>query len=414
MAIVLIVAPKGLDASTFAPLLSMLRVLLADVGSVALLAVGLLAAILAAVWIGTRLRRLNWFVLLPVVVLHAPIPGLSAMQNVAALVVLTGNCTRDQLRSWFGAADIHPLLPVHAKALLAVMQVVVGTVAILTGKGGGTVFMGWLPVLAIAGHVGMFALMMVELRQRLSGRLPLAGLVTAGLTVLTLLFLTGLFAELPEATLAAVVIAALAELVDPAALRRLWRVALGPGGGPAARPDFVAAAAALLGVLLFDTLPGLVIGMVVSILLLLYRASRPAVVRLGRTPAGQWLDPARHPAARELPGVVVLRPQGALFFANADRVRDALLGAGRAPGVRTLVLDAEAVPGVDATAAAMLAGLAAALRRSGVTLRVVHPLGGVRDVLRLAGAADTLPAPSDTIDDAVAGDVLPERTTGNV
>ena len=90
-----------------------------------------------------------------------------------------------------------------------------------------------------------------------------SGLVVAVLTIVTLLFLTGLFESLPEATLAAVVIAAVIELVDVPALVRLYRVwtsRLGTIYGRAARPDFVAAIAAMLGVLIFDTLPGLFIG----------------------------------------------------------------------------------------------------------------------------------------------------------
>ena len=87
--------------------------------------------------------------------------------------------------------------------------------------------------------------------------------MVAVLTVVTLLLLTGLFESLPEATLAAVVIAAVIELVDIPALVRLYRVwttRLGKIYGPAARADFIAAVAALLGVLVFDTLPGLFIG----------------------------------------------------------------------------------------------------------------------------------------------------------
>ena len=118
-------------------------------------------------------------------------------------------------------------------------------------------------------------------------RSQLSGLVVAALTIVTLLFLTGLFEQLPEATLAAVVIAALVELVDIGALVRLYRLhtrGLGRIYGIAGRPDFVAALAALLGVLIFDTLPGLFIGIAVSLLLLLYRASRPNVAVLGRVP----------------------------------------------------------------------------------------------------------------------------------
>ena len=139
--------------------------------------------------------------------------------------------------------------------------------------------------------------------------------------MITLLFLTGLFEQLPEATLAAVVIAAVIELVDFAALRRLYRVwtaRLGGIYGVAARADFAAAVAAMLGVLIFDTLPGLVIGIVVSMLLLLYRASRPHVARLAQRD-GAWLDVERHRAAlRTRSRSRRVRVESGLFFANSD------------------------------------------------------------------------------------------------
>ena len=141
----------------------------------------------------------------------------------------------------------------------------------------------------------------------------LSGLVVAVLTIVTLLFLTGLFEELPEATLAAVVIAARrrARRHRGAAARSTACTRAGAGSvyGVAARPDFIAAIAALLGVLVFDTLPGLFIGIAVSLLLLLYRASRPNVAVLGRVPgtADQFADLAPPPRERAVPGVVVLR-----------------------------------------------------------------------------------------------------------
>ncbi|NVP72764.1 hypothetical protein, partial [Vibrio cholerae] len=88
------------------------------------------------------------------------------------------------------------------------------------------------------------------------------------------------FEDLPEATLAAVVIAALIELVDVRSLVVLYRLStdrLGAIYGHVARADFIAAMAALVGVLVFDTLPGLFIGIAVSIVLLLYRTSRPHI-----------------------------------------------------------------------------------------------------------------------------------------
>lgn len=242
-------------------------------------------------------------------------------------------------------------------------------------------------------------------------RTQLSGLVVAVLTVVTLLLLTGLFEDLPEATLAAVVIAAVVELVDVAALRRLR--ALG------SVPDFAAALAALLGVLIFDTLPGLFIGIGVSLLLLLYRASRPHVARLGRLPGpgGAYVDLTRAPEARAPEGVAILRVEAPLFFANADAVRRALLAAAREPGVRAVVLDAETTPAIDATAAAMLHEVARDLRRDGRALLLARDVAGVRELLARAGAEE-LTAVHRSVQEAVdatspfAGDGGPRARAG--
>jgi MFS superfamily sulfate permease-like transporter len=235
----------------------------------------------------------------------------------------------------------------------------------------------------------------------------LSGLIVAVLTVVTLLLLTGLFESLPEATLAAIVIAAVVELVDVDALRRLYRLATLPGAGrlaPAARPDFLAAIAALLGVLVFDTLPGLFIGIGVSLLLLLYRASRPHVARLGRVPgdAGQYGDLARNPDNEAPDGVAVLRVESGLFFANADAVRTALLAAGGEDGIDAVVLDAETVPVIDATAVAMLSEVHDTLRRRGVRLLLARDVAVVRDLLREGGADEHLLEVHPSVRDAVA------------
>ena len=210
----------------------------------------------------------------------------------------------------------------------------------------------------------------------------LSGLVVAVLTIVTLLLLTGLFESLPEATLAAVVIAAVIELVDFRALIRLYRDtsrALGRAYGVAARPDFIAATAAMLGVLVFDTLPGLFIGISISLLLLLYRASRPYVATLGEF-HGTHVDSSPPADAERLDGIAIVRVEGGLYFANADAVTRPP-DAGR-QGVQTVILDAETIPFVDVTAAEMLDRVAADLRREGVRLVIARDVGLVRDVLR--------------------------------
>jgi MFS superfamily sulfate permease-like transporter len=217
-------------------------------------------------------------------------------------------------------------------------------------------------------------------------RTQLSGLIVAVLTVVTLLLLTGLFESLPEATLAAVVIAAVIELVDFPALIRLYRDtsrALGRAYGVAARPDFIAATAALLGVLVFDTLPGLFIGIAISLLLLLYRASRPYIATLGEL-NGDYVDITRRPEAERLDGIAIVRVEGGLYFANAEAVRTRLLTAAR--NVGTVVIDAETIPFVDVTAAEMLDRVAGDLRRDGVRLVIARDVGLVRDVLDRVGS----------------------------
>jgi sulfate permease, SulP family len=237
-------------------------------------------------------------------------------------------------------------------------------------------------------------------------RSQVSGLVVAALTILTLLFLTGLFENLPQATLAAVVIAAVIELVDFPALAALYRIAtreLRGIYGIAARPDFIAAVAALAGVLVFDTLPGLFIGVVVSLLLLLYRASRPHVAVLGQVPGtpGQYGDIQRHPENELEPGIALLRVEGGLFFANADTVRAAVRARAAEPGTRAVVLDAETAPFIDVSAARMLVQLTDDLRRLGVELVLTHSVGQVRDVLRRADTAATLPPAYPSVQAAV-------------
>ena len=233
-----------------------------------------------------------------------------------------------------------------------------------------------------------------------------SGLVVAVLTVITLLFLTGLFENLPEATLAAVVIAAVIELVDIRALRgfyALYTRRLGRIYGPAARPDFIAAVAAMLGVLIFDTLPGLVIGIVVSLLLLLYRSSKPYVAELGRVDTdgvAQFADRDRHPENRAVPGIAVLRVEAGLFFANADSVRGAIKARAEQPDVRGVVIDAEAIPFVDITAVRMLDELAEDLDRAGQQLVIAHDLGQVGDLLAANPETNLVVVP--TIDEAIA------------
>lgn len=218
-----------------------------------------------------------------------------------------------------------------------------------------------------------------------------SGLVVAVLTVLTLMFLTGLFENLPEATLAAVVIAAVVELVDLAALRRLYRVWTGRLGtiyGRAARADFIAALVALFGVLVFDTLPGLIIGIAASMLLLLYRVSRPHVATVVKD-GTRWVESTDEADPRHVEGVTVIRVEAGLFFANADTVRDRTsdLATG---DTRAIVLDAETSPFIDVSAVSMLVELHDALSGRGIQFAIAREVGQFQDVIGTAAPDSAL------------------------
>ena len=259
-----------------------------------------------------------------------------------------------------------------------------------------------------AGLVGGFvvtgSLSKTSVSSEAGARTQMSGVVTAALVILTMLFLTGLFESLPDAALAAVVITALIHSVDLAGLHELERIReRGNRINPANRPDFIAAIAALLGVTVFDILPGLFIGICVSLVLLLYRSSRPNVTRLGelRAQPGHWGDVKRHTDAEEVPAVVVLRLEAAIFFANADEIRRAVLGAVGADS-KAVVLDVETVPYIDVTGAYMLRSLADTLRRKGVRMEMARDIGQVEDMLKSTGLRSLLAQSFVSIDQAVA------------
>jgi MFS superfamily sulfate permease-like transporter len=136
---------------------------------------------------------------------------------------------------------------------------------------------------------------------------------TAVIAAITLAFLiafaSGLVAMLPEAVLAAVVVAALTHALDPKPLLRLWHL----------KRDFNIALAASLGVLVLGVLDGMLLAIALSLAALLARLASPYVARLGQLGGGHdFVDVARHPDAVQLPRIAIFRPAQPLFFANAD------------------------------------------------------------------------------------------------
>jgi SulP family sulfate permease len=219
---------------------------------------------------------------------------------------------------------------------------------------------------------------------RAGARSQVAGLVTAALVVLTLLTVAGLLAPLPRAVLSAVVVHAVWGLMDVAALRRYAWVR---------RNDIVAAGVALVGVLAFGTLYGLLAAVGLSVLGVIYRSSRMDVEAMGRVPheKAAWGSLRRHPERHPVPGVCVLRMDAPLFWVNAAQVHDLVLSAvEERPGTWMVLLDLESTNQIDTTSADMLSDLLIQLRARGIDLMLVRVFFAVRQVLRRSGFEDRL------------------------
>ncbi|WP_353946177.1 sulfate permease [Streptomyces sp. HUAS MG91] len=218
--------------------------------------------------------------------------------------------------------------------------------------------------------------------ERAGARTQLTGVVGAGLILLMLVLLPGLFRDLPQPALAAVVVTASLSLADLRGTRRLWRQR---------KAEFWLAIAAFLGVALLGVLPGIGIAVGLSILNVFRRAWWPYSTELGRVPGlAGYHDVRSHPRAAHLPGLVVLRFDAPLFFANAKSFRDEVLRIVRhTPRVRQVLLAAEPVTDVDTTAADVLLELDAALQEQGVQLMFAEMKDPVRDKLARYGLTRT-------------------------
>ena len=188
-----------------------------------------------------------------------------------------------------------------------------------------------------------------------------SSLVAALLMVVTVLVLMPVFKNLPEAVLAALIIHAVSHLWKVKEFRRYYTER---------RIEALLGIATLLGVITIDVLPGLVIGVVSMLLLVVYNASRPHIGVLARVPGrpGAFGDVDRHPDYERIPGLLVLRLESPLFYANAAQVRDRvkyLVGVSN-PLPRAVVLEAGATVDLDITSAEALEQLVTQLRAADI------------------------------------------------
>lgn len=205
-------------------------------------------------------------------------------------------------------------------------------------------------------------------------RTPAAGIYTAVGLALAALFLTPWLFHLPQATLAATIMVAVLTLVDVGVFARTWRYA---------KADFTALLLTFVLTLAVGVEAGLIAGVSASVLLLLYRTSRPHIAVVGQVPGTEHYRNVQRHAVLEQPGILGLRIDESLYFANARFLEDTLAAqVAMRPGLRHVVLQCSAVNDIDASALESLETINTRLQASGVQLHLSEVKGPVLDRLQ--------------------------------
>lgn len=244
----------------------------------------------------------------------------------------------------------------------------------LVANGAANIGSGVFGGLGVAGSLSKTAAV-----DRAGGTSQVCSLGGAALAIAAILLAAPMLSVLPKAILSAIVVHAVWGLMDIQAIRRYMRIRLNDGIG---------AIVAALGVLLAGPLLGLGIAVGQSLLGLVYRSSRVDVEILGKVPGEKaaWGGIRQHPERNQVPEILVLRVDIALFWVNATEVQDAILErVDAAEDIKALILDLESTDQLDTTSADMLASLREQLAERNVDLYLVHVRWPVRTVLRHHG-----------------------------
>ena len=203
---------------------------------------------------------------------------------------------------------------------------------------------------------------------------PAAGIYTAVGITLASMFLTPALFYLPQATLAATIIVAVLSLVDFDILKSTWRFS---------KIDFIAVATTLLGTLLIGVETGLVMGVMTSLALFLFRASRPHIATVGLVPGTEYFRNVQRHDVLTSPKLLCLRVDASIFFANVRGVEDRVNAeVATRPDLEHVVLQCSAVNDIDASALESLESIAARLRDAGIALHFSEIKGPVMDKLQ--------------------------------
>lgn len=243
---------------------------------------------------------------------------------------------------------------------------------------------------------------------RAGARTQVSSLVLAGLAFLSAVALLPLFRNLPLAVLGAIVISAVLGFVNIPALRRIQHLR---------RDSFILACLAFVGVLALGILPGLLVTVALSILLLLSRLARPSAQLLGQV-AGLpgWVSLIRHEDAVPEPGLLIYRQDAPLIFVNASWMRDSLRGlvANQAETPAVIVLDLEATADLDINGLDVLTAIQREYAQRGIPLWLAGVHAPVRAMVQRGGLAEAIGVTNihATVDEAAKAFRERESTQG--
>ncbi len=287
------------------------------------------------------------------------------------------------------AADIVPLVAGAAGMLLVIFSESLGAAQTFATKYGYAIdanqellALGVTNVASgVVGGIGAGgSLSQSAVNEGAGARSEVSPLVATVLALVTVLALTPLFTDLPEAVLAALIIHAVSHLWKVAEFRRYRRE----------RPlEFWVGIGTGVGVITVDVLPGLVFGVVAMVLFVVYHASRPHVSVLGRVPGVRdaYGDVARHPDYEAIPGLLVLRLEAPMFYANASLVCDTVkrLAGASDPPPKAVILDLSPNSSLDITSSENLEELVKTLRSGGIDFALAEVRQPVLELARRTG-----------------------------
>lgn len=220
---------------------------------------------------------------------------------------------------------------------------------------------------------------------RAGARTGMSALISAAVVALALTFLTPLFRALPAAVLGAIIVVAVSGLVDVRYPRHLWK---------SHRKEAVLLLATFVLTAFGGMVLGIASGLVLSLVLTIYRSTRPHAAELG-TINGVFRNVDRFPAAERMEGWLIVRYDGPLHYASQAHFKEFLqhrLAERQAGGqpVHTVLLHAESIPYIDASAGATLGHLLDDWQQAGIGLKIAGAIGPVRDVLERSGLMDRI------------------------